>query len=85
MLILNTDFPELVRQIQGKAMDDSARGTLLVIFRALQIELRFCKLAWCQWPFVPKKPDHDYCCKSHSNDDWNKNIRPSRAKPVPEA
>lgn len=35
----------------------------------LVVIVRLCR--WCQHAFIGRKPEHAYCCKEHSDADWN--------------
>ena len=66
---------DLVTDLRQRRISPPIRRVLEILFDALGIELRFCKLEWCQWPFVPKKDDHHYCKREHADEDWNKKRR----------
>jgi hypothetical protein len=76
---------ELIAEIQQRNLSRPAQESLQAIFGALGMVLQFCRLESCQRPFVPKKSDHVYCSKQHSNDDWNNSRRVERDHRVTKA
>lgn len=32
---------------------------------SVDVIIRLCRLEWCRLPFIPAKPEHDFCCRSH--------------------
>lgn len=85
MQILDLSLVDLVSQLRSGQLNDTGRASVRIIFDAMKIELRFCKLEWCRRPFVPLDKKQRYCSKERcrtegrpncSDEDWNKNLRP---------
>lgn len=66
---------DLIDDLKRTVLSPPSKRALIEINAAAGIEIRFCRLEWCDRPFVPKKPDHFYCSERHSDEDWNKKRR----------
>jgi len=64
---------ERFRSTNFVSITDGYRTSMVELFRALGIDLRFCKLSICKQPFVPKivaGSTQMYCCAKHKDADY---------------